>query len=254
MEYYSKSRQFCLVLLMGSSSNSANILLIGRQKSSRRSKQIEKLIGQLHDLGFSVWRYASRGGNEDRTKSSFQNLKATCKQKIEQAIYAKYSSYPGWLDYLSPSRSDTMMWATELKKTLGQCEKGKTFIILSHSRGGRIGTYTDNLPIIKGHICFGYPFLNPEDGFGLSRVRHLKTIKTPTLIIQGRQDIYGGEEVAQLYRFSQGTSLHFVDSEHDYSCVSDEDSAEISKKVFSFLNTLGMPLPNACQSKLELSA
>lgn len=147
-----------------------------------------------------------------------------------------------------------MMWATELKKILGHCEKGKSFIILSNSRGARIGTYTDNLPIIKGHICFGYPFLNPQDGFGLSRIRHLKSIKTPTLIIQGRQDIYGGEEVAQLYRFSQRITLHFIDSVHDYSCVSKEDSEEVSKRVDTFINMLGIAEIRTCQPNHEIGA
>jgi len=90
-------------------------------------------------------------------------------------------------------------WLQVIKK-LG----AKGLVIGGKSMGGRIASLIAADAGVDGLVCLGYPF-HPVGKPDQLRVEHLKTIKTPTLILQGDRDPFGNrEEVAALQAFTSG--------------------------------------------------
>ena len=65
-------------------------------------------------------------------------------------------------------------------------------------------------------IALGYPFKHPDLEEQAYRYDHLKHVKSPMLLIQGLQDIYGGKEIETKYLFNAHTKLVFEDINHDF--------------------------------------
>jgi hypothetical protein len=65
-------------------------------------------------------------------------------------------------------------------------------------------------------ICVAYPFKNPKHVLEPERFAHLATLPTPTLIIQGIHDPYGGLDVTENYHLSPSIRLEFVDGNHEF--------------------------------------
>jgi hypothetical protein len=61
-----------------------------------------------------------------------------------------------------------------------------------------------------------YPFKHPKHVLEPERFAHLATLATPTLIIQGIHDPYGGIEVTENYLLSPSIRLEFVDGAHEF--------------------------------------
>lgn len=74
----------------------------------------------------------------------------------------------------------------------------RNLVIGGKSMGGRIAsmiarTLEDEGTPVKGLICLGYPFHPPgKPEKAAERLAHLLDIKTPTLILQGTRDTFGG--------------------------------------------------------------
>jgi predicted alpha/beta-hydrolase family hydrolase len=66
----------------------------------------------------------------------------------------------------------------------------KPVFLAGRSMGGRYATYIGDEIHAGGIACFGYPF-NPMGG-GPPRVDHFPALKTPTIILQGERDSFGG--------------------------------------------------------------
>ena len=61
------------------------------------------------------------------------------------------------------------------------------------SLDGRIASLIADEARVAGLICLGYPF-HPTGKPDQLRVEHLQTIKTPTLILQGKRDPFGSAD------------------------------------------------------------
>lgn len=78
--------------------------------------------------------------------------------------------------------------------------KPKNLIIGGKSMGGRIASMVareleDEQAAVKGLVCLGYPFHPPgKPEKAPQRLAHLLDIRTPTLILQGTRDTFGGRE------------------------------------------------------------
>src|SRR5438105_3411224 len=66
-------------------------------------------------------------------------------------------------------------------------------VIGGKSMGGRIASLVADEAGVAGLVCLGYPF-HPVGKSDKLRVEHLRTIKTPTLILQRERDPFGGRE------------------------------------------------------------
>lgn len=111
----------------------------------------------------------------------------------------------------------------------------KEIIIVSHSSGGRISSSIASLPTIKKLVCFGYPFKHPTEPEDVTRTLHLKEMQTPFLIIQGKEDEYGGTDVDKHYNLSSSVTLFYVNTDHDFNQVTDEEWMRIATRINEFL-------------------
>ena len=89
-------------------------------------------------------------------------------------------------------------------------------IIGGKSMGGRIATLVADEAAVAGLVCLGYPF-HPVGKPTQLRVQHLQDLKTPTLILQGERDPFGGREEVGTYKLSRAIQLKWLtDGDHSF--------------------------------------
>jgi uncharacterized protein len=92
----------------------------------------------------------------------------------------------------------------------------KGLVIGGKSMGGRIASLIADEAGVSGLICLGYPF-HPVGKPNQLRVEHLRTIKTPTLVVQGERDPFGNREEVSGYELSSAIRLRWmIDGEHSF--------------------------------------
>ena len=89
-------------------------------------------------------------------------------------------------------------------------------ILIGRSSGAQIVTRFACQYPVAAVICLGYPFRHPDHRHEPDRTRHLRRLTTPTLIIQGLRDVYGGLDEALDHDLSPQVRLHFVDAGHTF--------------------------------------
>jgi predicted alpha/beta-hydrolase family hydrolase len=83
------------------------------------------------------------------------------------------------------------------------------------SMGGRMATMVADAVPAKGVICLGYPF-HPRSRPEKPRTEHLRSLTTPTLILQGTRDPMGGRETVTGYTLSTAVLLAWMETgDHD---------------------------------------
>ncbi|MER8846745.1 MULTISPECIES: alpha/beta hydrolase family protein [Mesorhizobium] len=92
-------------------------------------------------------------------------------------------------------------------------------IIGGKSMGGRVASMIADEMFSKGEIlglvCLGYPFHPPGKPEQL-RTKHLKGLKTPTLIFQGTRDEFGTKDEVAAYNLSDAIEVIWLeDGNHD---------------------------------------
>jgi uncharacterized protein len=94
--------------------------------------------------------------------------------------------------------------------------KAKKLMIGGKSMGGRIASMVADEVEVDGLLCLGYPF-HPVGKPDKLRVEHLAKIKTPTLIVQGERDPFGGKEEVAGYELSRKIRIAWMqDGDHDF--------------------------------------
>ncbi len=84
------------------------------------------------------------------------------------------------------------------------------------SMGGRIASMMADELGVRGLVCLGYPFHAPGKPDRV-RAEHLKSIRTPTLIVQGERDPFGTREEIAGYPLGRKVELVFLpDGEHSF--------------------------------------
>lgn len=102
-------------------------------------------------------------------------------------------------------------WLSVIKR-LG----AKGLVIGGKSMGGRIASLVADEAGIAGLVCLGYPF-HPVGKPDKLRVEHLKTIKTPTLIVQGERDPFGTREDVARYKLPKAVRIMWMpDGDHSF--------------------------------------
>lgn len=101
------------------------------------------------------------------------------------------------------------------RQVIDQFAATDALFIGGKSMGGRMATViADEVPV-KGCICLGYPFHPPSKPEN-TRVEHLQTLRTPTLMVQGTRDALGNREEVAAYSLSPAIDLHWLeDGDHD---------------------------------------
>jgi len=89
-------------------------------------------------------------------------------------------------------------------------------IIGGKSMGGRIASMVADEAGVAGLVCLGYPF-HPVGKPTQLRVKHLEELKTPTLILQGERDPFGGRDDVATYKLSRAIRVHWLtDGDHSF--------------------------------------
>jgi predicted alpha/beta-hydrolase family hydrolase len=93
---------------------------------------------------------------------------------------------------------------------------GPRLVIGGKSLGGRIASMVADEAGVRGLLCLGYPFHPPGRPDRL-RTKHLETLRTPALVVQGSRDPFGAREEVAGFPLSKAIEVHFLeDGDHSW--------------------------------------
>lgn len=120
----------------------------------------------------------------------------------------------------------------------------KGLVIGGKSMGGRIASLVADEAGVAGLVCLGYPF-HPVGKPDKLRVEHLKTIKTPTLIVQGERDPFSTRDDVAGYKLSKSVRVVWMkDGDHSFTPrkasgrTEEQNWAEAEEQIVEFLRSL----------------
>jgi predicted alpha/beta-hydrolase family hydrolase len=95
-------------------------------------------------------------------------------------------------------------------------ETGNDVFIGGKSMGGRMASMVADELSVRGLICLGYPF-HPPGAPQKLRTKHLETLKTRALIIQGERDPFGTRDEVTKYKRSKSIRIEWLeDGDHSF--------------------------------------
>lgn len=109
-----------------------------------------------------------------------------------------------------------------------------TTVLVGRSSGARVVTQVAATTPVAAVVCLSYPFENPAIGPEADRTAHLSALSTPTLMIQGAGDVYGGANVAHRYVLSAAVEVAVIDSSHEMR-LSDDAWRTVATRIALFL-------------------
>jgi len=102
------------------------------------------------------------------------------------------------------------------KEVVEKLGGGGRLVIGGKSMGGRIASMVADEVGARGLVCLGYPFHPPGRPEKL-RTKHLETLATRALIVQGTRDAFGTEEDVAGYRLSPAIRVVWLqDGDHSW--------------------------------------
>jgi predicted alpha/beta-hydrolase family hydrolase len=101
------------------------------------------------------------------------------------------------------------------QEVIGKLGGAGRLVIGGKSMGGRIASLIADGAGVAGLVCLGYPFHPPGRPQRL-RVDHLRTLLTPTLIVQGTRDSLGSCDEVAAYELSPRVRTAWIE-EGDHS-------------------------------------
>jgi hypothetical protein len=130
------------------------------------------------------------------------------------------------------------------KEVIGWLGGGERLVIGGKSMGGRIASMVADEVRARGLVCLGYPFHPPGRPDKL-RTKHLETLATPALIVQGTRDPFGTPEDVARYPLSPSIRFAWLeDGDHSWKPRSSsgrteaQNVAEAIAAIREFLSTL----------------
>ena len=147
---------------------------------------------------------------------------ADCEQRLASVVADNLGfNFIPQKTFIHDDELKTGAW-TALRLRLDRAKKfiselNSPVVLMGRSSGGRTATLLADLPQVQAIICLAYPFQNPGSPPEEERYIHLASITTPTLIIQGVKDSYGGLRITQKYSFTPAVEIFFVDLCHGFN-------------------------------------
>ena len=110
-------------------------------------------------------------------------------------------------DILAMSRArtqprDPAVRVEQLRRAIERSPPGPPPFVIGRSSGAQVATLASLQFDLAGVICLAYPFRPKGRVLEPARFAHLADLRTPTLIIQGERDGYGGRGLTREYRLS----------------------------------------------------
>jgi predicted alpha/beta-hydrolase family hydrolase len=92
-------------------------------------------------------------------------------------------------------------------------------VIGGKSMGGRIASHVADRAGVAGLVCLGYPFHPPGQPEKL-RTAHLAQLRTPTMIVQGTRDPFGGADEVAGYQLSPAIRVTWIEGgDHSFAAA-----------------------------------
>jgi predicted alpha/beta-hydrolase family hydrolase len=102
------------------------------------------------------------------------------------------------------------------RQVVAELGGGPSVVIGGKSMGGRMASLIADELHVRGLICLGYPFHPPGQPEKL-RTKHLATLKTRTLILQGERDPFGMPPEVSRYELSPSIRVEWIpDGDHSF--------------------------------------
>ena len=114
----------------------------------------------------------------------------------------------------APDREPVLLDAW--RQAIEQLGGGPNVSIGGKSLGGRMASMVADDQKVRSLICFGYPF-HPPGAPEKLRTKHLSTLKTPALILQGTRDAFGKPEDVKSYKLPKSIRVEWLeDGDHSF--------------------------------------
>jgi pimeloyl-ACP methyl ester carboxylesterase len=147
------------------------------------------------------------------------------KPHVEQALFGRLASLSseriGQGDLLRLAgadgfTTDVPQRLAMLDRVLPAGERAQRTVLIGRSSGARVASLFAMQRQVAAVVCLGYPFREPDRLLEPERFIHLAHTPTPTLIVQGVADPYGGIDLTEDYGLSPAVTLSFFDVQHDF--------------------------------------
>ena len=96
------------------------------------------------------------------------------------------------------------------RRVIGEHGGGARVCIGGKSMGGRMASMVADEMMVRGLVCFGYPFHPPAKPEQL-RIAHLEHLRTPALVIQGTRDPFGRRDEVADYPLSPAVEVAWIE-------------------------------------------
>ncbi len=137
------------------------------------------------------------------------------------------------------------------REVIAELGGGKRLVIGGKSLGGRIASMVADEAGVRGLVCLGYPFHPPGKPDRL-RTKHLETLRTPALLVQGTRDSLGSREDVAGYRLSAAIRIVWIeDGDHSFKPrassgrTEPQNLSEAIARVREFVSSVVPPAPTA---------
>lgn len=132
-----------------------------------------------------------------------------------------------------PSKIDVK--ARVLEQAIRRLDPDRQVFLIGRSAGARTVTLAAQHCRVTAIVCLFYPFRQPLRQLEPKRFAHLRTLTTPTLLLQGIDDDYGGHEITEHYQLSESIRLKFVPGHHK-TRLAEAEGAGIVPLITDFIN------------------
>lgn len=113
-------------------------------------------------------------------------------------------------------------------------------VLVGRSSGARVATLFAARHGAAAVVCLGYPFQPLTGASEPERYAHLARIAVPTLIVQGRSDPYGREEMLARVPLSPQVTVAPVDTTHEFH-LDEAGWDRLARRVLLFLAATSLP-------------
>ena len=222
------------------------ILLIGREHLEKDSYLYTDILSEIKGIQFDVFNdsysYFRRRVYPYIGKVIPRFIR---KQPIIRSLYLQieeqiYSIILNPKDYkmhvaFQKNPNDIFLRIEKLARSLNKIPRDTEITLIGRSAGAIVATMVSLQHPIHKIISLGYPFKHPDFEEEAFRHEHLLQVNTPMLIIQGLQDVYGGQEIEKKYNFNSNTTIVFEDINHDFE-LTEENRIRILKNIEQFIS------------------
>jgi pimeloyl-ACP methyl ester carboxylesterase len=125
---------------------------------------------------------------------------------------------------------------TRIERAASRLASCRDAVLIGRSSGARVATGIAGRHPVRAVVCLAYPFQNPDHVLQYERFGHLAHLETPTLLVQGCDDEYGGAEITERYGLSAAIQVRLVRGVRHDIRLSPAGWDRLSEMILAFLS------------------